>query len=60
MTCYLTFRQWLNQKWYEHVDELASYNQSINYDLSTYFYRYKWWLKREYLFYKKTTLKNFD
>jgi hypothetical protein len=44
----LSFRHWLQNKWYEHKAELEEYNQPLSYDLSEYFDRYKYWLKREY------------
>lgn len=50
-----TFRQWLQEKWYEHLDELDSWNMKTpDYDLRQYFDRYRWWLKREYRHYLKT------
>lgn len=50
-----TFRQWLQEKWYEHLDELDSWNMKApDYNLRQYFDRYRWWLKREYRHYLKT------
>ena len=43
-----SFRQWCQEKWFEHRDELASYNQPINYNLHPYFGKDTYWLKREY------------
>ena len=42
------FRRWCAEKWYEHKDELESYNQFLTYSAQEYFDRYKYWLKREY------------
>jgi hypothetical protein len=44
----LSFRHWLQNKWYEHQAELEEYSQPLRYDLSEYFAQYKYWLKREY------------
>lgn len=53
-----SFRQWLQDKWYEHLDELDSWNMKTpNYNLAQYFDRYRWWLKREYRHYQKLTPK---
>jgi hypothetical protein len=49
-----SFREWLQEKWYEHVDELEAWNLPINYNLCYYFNRYRWWLKREYRHYQKS------
>lgn len=46
------FRKWLQDKWYEHLDELDSYGQKPDYDIKHYFNKYKYWLKREYKFQK--------
>jgi len=43
-----SFRNWCNEKWYEHKDELASYGQCLPYTAQEYFNRCKFWLKREY------------
>lgn len=43
-----SFRHWCQEKWYEHKDELASYNQPVGYNSEHYFNKYKYWLKREY------------
>jgi hypothetical protein len=42
------FRHWVQEKWYQHQDELASYRQPVCYSAREYFARYKFWLKREY------------
>jgi hypothetical protein len=45
----MSFRSWLQNKWYEHLDELEFMNQpKPSYDLKWYFNQYKYWLKREY------------
>ena len=44
----MTFRIWLHEKWLEHCAELEGYNQPVNYDLTAYFNKYKYWLKRIY------------
>ena len=44
----MSFRQWLQEKWFEHVEELLSYNQRVTYTSQEYFNKYKYWLKREY------------
>lgn len=47
------FRLWTINTWYEHLAELESYNQPINYTSKDYFKRYKYWLKREYQYQQK-------
>jgi hypothetical protein len=42
------FREWLQEMWMTHKDELDSFGQRIDYDVAEYFNRYKYWLKREY------------
>lgn len=50
----MNFRTWLQNKWYEHLDELDSLGiPHPDYDLKKYFEKYKWWLKREYQFQRK-------
>jgi hypothetical protein len=44
----MTFRRWLHEKWLEHLAEVESYGQSVDYDIRVYFNKYKYWLKREY------------
>jgi len=44
----MTFRNWLQEMWYQHCAELESYGQRLPYDFDKYFARYKFWLKREY------------
>jgi hypothetical protein len=42
------FRNWCNDKWFEHRDELEIYKQPLPYTSKEYFQRYKYWLKREF------------
>ena len=52
----MTFRQWLQERWYQHVLEIEEWTgQMPGYPLKEYFRRYKWWLKREYKHQQKTT-----
>ena len=45
----MTFRTWLQNTWYAHLDELLAMGQTLpKYTLQEYFARYKYWLKREY------------
>lgn len=46
----MTFRQWLQERWYNHLDELRDWGEPVpaDYKLSQYFAKYRWWLKREY------------
>jgi hypothetical protein len=45
----MSFRAWLKEMWYNHVDELMSLGMlPPRYNLKDYFQRYRWWLKREY------------
>ena len=45
----MTFRMWLQAKWYEHIDELINMGMPPpTYNISQYFTRYRWWLRREY------------
>lgn len=39
------FRHWLNEKWFEHKEEMLNYGAESFPDAATYFRRYKWWLK---------------
>lgn len=45
---YSSFRNWLQEMWMQHKDELAYHGERLDYDLKTYFNKYKYWLKREY------------
>jgi hypothetical protein len=47
------FRTWCREKWFEHKDELESYGQPLPYTAEEYFKKYKFWLKREFLFQRK-------
>ena len=45
----MTFRQWCQEKWYEHQEEILSWEGF--YPTATaqeYFAKYKWWLRREF------------
>jgi hypothetical protein len=42
------FRHWVQQLWYEHVDEMESYQQELGHSSTEYFKKYKFWLKREF------------
>lgn len=45
----IPFKQWLQQIWLEHNDEVLSWTGSMpTYTSSDYFNTYKWWLRREY------------
>lgn len=45
----MSFRWWVNEKWYNHCDEVEFYTGSRpHYSPADYFNRYKWWLRREY------------
>lgn len=44
----MTFRRWVQEKWYEHLSELESYGETTKITPAIYFNTYKWWLKREY------------
>ena len=46
------FRLWLQEKWYDHVDECNLWKTTPCGNVKEYFNKYKWWLKREYLFQK--------
>lgn len=43
------FRHWLNEKWFEHKDEVLLYGGEPFADSGAYFKKYKWWLKSIYL-----------
>ena len=43
------FRVWLQEKWYEHKYEILEWERRpVDYDLSFWFNKYKWWLRREF------------
>lgn len=45
----MTFRRWLQEMWFNHLDELMGLGQPLpKYTLQEYFAKYKYWLKREY------------
>lgn len=44
----MTFRHWLQEMWFQHVDESAEYGILLPYTSKEYFNKYKYWLKREY------------
>ena len=44
----MTFRIWLQEMWFTHQSECEGWGQPVNYNLSEYFAKYKYWLKREY------------
>jgi len=44
-----TFRLWVQEMWYEHVEETRVWEGvETSATPHEYFTRYKWWLKREY------------
>lgn len=44
-----TFRNWILQKWFEHRDEIESYERRLIEDSpEEYFQKSKWFLKRLY------------
>ncbi len=43
-----SFRHWVQEMWYDHVDEIDAYYQSLRYSSKDYFNKYKFWLKREF------------
>lgn len=43
-----SFRHWVQEMWYDHVDELDAYQQQPKYSSKDYFNKYKFWLKREF------------
>jgi len=44
----MTFRQWVQEKWYEHLEELDAYHITPEPSARVYFNKYKWWLRRQY------------
>jgi hypothetical protein len=44
----MNFRQWVQEKWYEHLAELEAYGLKPQLTARQYFGTYKYWLKREY------------
>ena len=55
----MPFRSWVQEMYYENQDELLGWSEinPSSYSLSTYFNRYKWWLRREYRYYQSRNLK---
>ena len=44
-----SFRVWLQDMWYTHLDELDSWNMPRpDYTSTAYFQRFRWWLRAEY------------
>lgn len=44
-----TFRYWVQEMWYEHVEETRAWEGvETSVTPKEYFVRYRWWLKREY------------
>lgn len=49
MTKSSKFRLWLAKLWQEHKNEVFDHTgQTVDYDLSAYVHRYRWWLKSIY------------
>lgn len=46
----MNFRNWLQEKYFEHKDECSHWNTIPASSVKEYFNKYKWWLKREYKF----------
>ena len=44
----MTFRRWVQERWYCHLEELESYGERTKITPDVYFNTYKWWLKRQY------------
>ena len=43
------FRHWINEKWFEHKDEILIYGATDLFSTpGAYFAKYKWWLKTVY------------
>lgn len=54
----MSFRIWLQERWFQHKEEMEHWAQPVNYDLRYYFNRYRWWLKREYRYQKVMGFKD--
>jgi hypothetical protein len=54
----MTFRFWLREKWYEYLAECEAFKQEPIADLTAYFQKYKYWLKREYKYQLKNNERN--
>lgn len=51
----MNFRSWVQEKWYEHKEEVWAWEGFEPTATPTeYFNKYKWWLKREYKHYLKS------
>lgn len=48
----MSFRMWVQEMWYEHINEQDSYGQPLRYTATEYFRKYRYWLKREYRYRK--------
>lgn len=48
----MTFRLWLQEQWYQHLQELEAWGQPApaGYTVKQYLGKYRWWLRREYRF----------
>lgn len=45
----MTFRQWVQDIWFEHCEEVEAWERRApTYGPREYFNKYKWWLRREY------------
>jgi uncharacterized protein CbrC (UPF0167 family) len=45
----MTFRFWLQEKWYQHCDEIRNWTgKDPGYVSAEYFQKYKWWLRSLY------------
>ena len=44
-----SFRRWVQEIWYAHVDECQQYRETPK-TSNEYWDKYKWWLKREFRF----------
>ena len=44
----MTFRQWVQEMWYEHCAELEAYGLPVPTQSADYFRKFKHWLRREY------------
>ena len=52
----MTFRLWLQQRWYAHCLEIEEWTGRMpTYPMSEYFAKYKYWLKREYRYQQGVT-----
>lgn len=47
MSTYSTFRSWIHQTWIKNCEERA-FTGLLPMTKSTYFNKYKWWLKNQY------------